>query len=261
MKTDIPATSGYSIREVPRKSRAAKAIAMLGTSVLFAVLAWMKQAENNALGNAWVPLIWLIPSGLVAWGSWSTIYRKVYAGEWVAIPSKVRYKKAGIATLVLLGLCAITSWSQHEEGQLQSSWSLMLIFVIPYFAYMVYVLTTKREFCLDPDGVVEKQKDEKVRAGNNFDRKISRTLSRVWVRYPLAGLILWGAFTVVSQENHIWWWPVLLALWAAWLARELSLIVLFIAICYALLKGIASLPVSAAVIIGAIIIASALRRD
>ena len=58
----------------------------------------------------------------------------------------------------------------------------------------------------------------------------------------------------------MWWLAAIAVVVALFQARELALIVIIGISAYWLLVGIASLPVSAAIIIGALIIASAIRR-
>ena len=85
------------------------------------------------------------------------------------------------------------------------------------------------------------------------------------MRYPLAGLFLYGAyyFGTSDVKNGGWYSAGALVL-AAISARELSRWLLFMAfagaIIWALVAGISALPVSAAIIVGALIIASAIKK-
>lgn len=81
-----------------------------------------------------------------------------------------------------------------------------------------------------------------------------------WVRYPLAGLLVWGAAALYAEKPQAWWASLAFVIWAMVLAKEISLLVLLVGAAILLFQGVAALPVSVAVIIGAIIIASALRR-
>lgn len=86
---------------------------------------------------------------------------------------------------------------------------------------------------------------------------------RWYVRYPLAFFMLWAAWYLINMNKKpdLWWMAVLLAVPAAiYFARELSLVLVSIGVLYLFIKGIASLPISVAIIIGAIIIALAVRR-
>ncbi|WP_162633982.1 MULTISPECIES: hypothetical protein [Paraburkholderia] len=87
-----------------------------------------------------------------------------------------------------------------------------------------------------------------------------------FLRYPLAALSLYGAyyFGTVSGYKHSGWGAAAAIMLAAMLARELSIWLLFIAlfggIAWAAIAGISALPTSAAIVIGALIIASAIKK-
>jgi len=94
--------------------------------------------------------------------------------------------------------------------------------------------------------------------------KFDKFLKSAWARYSLAALCFWGAYQFAMAETPAPWWVIAAAvLFGLWLSRELSkwLIGTGIAIALAIwaFHGIAALPVSAAIIIGAIIIASAIK--
>jgi hypothetical protein len=75
---------------------------------------------------------------------------------------------------------------------------------------------------------------------------------RPWVRYVSAALLLGGAAWTL-QGGGRWWIPVALSAYALIRAWEVSLVVLGVGAAYFLFRGVASLPVSVAVIIGALI--------
>jgi hypothetical protein len=79
-------------------------------------------------------------------------------------------------------------------------------------------------------------------------------------RYSIAVVLLCGAIFIVDAKPNAWWLGVFLALWAAVLAREISFLFILVGGGYLLFTGLASIPVSVAIIIGALIIASAMRR-
>ena len=92
-----------------------------------------------------------------------------------------------------------------------------------------------------------------------------------YVRYPLALLCAGGVFLIfehgfsfsekAGKADWMWWlWVVILSGCILIYAREVSLTALAIGLCYLVFKLMAALPVSAAIIIGAIIIAMALGR-
>lgn len=82
-----------------------------------------------------------------------------------------------------------------------------------------------------------------------------------YVRYPLAALMLFGSVYLIQDSPKLWWVALCGVIVAAFQAREISLIALAFGGIWFLFKGIASLPVSAAIIVGAMIIAAALRKS
>lgn len=108
---------------------------------------------------------------------------------------------------------------------------------------------------LEADAV--KRKNAKALAGADW---LTRNEHKWWVRYPTAALLSGGCLWLVKAAPGLWWVAAIGAIYAAVLARELVLVLLAIGAVWWLSEGIAALPVSAAIILGAIIIASALRK-
>ena len=81
-----------------------------------------------------------------------------------------------------------------------------------------------------------------------------------YIRYPVAALCMAGAWLVVTYKDTLWWLSILLVLAGCVYAREVSLVLLVVGGIYLLFLGIAALPVSVAVIIGALVIAWAVKR-
>ena len=78
------------------------------------------------------------------------------------------------------------------------------------------------------------------------------------VRYPIAALICWGA-VALGQNGHPWMCGAAVLL-AATVAYELSALLIVLGVGHLLYQGIAGLPVSVAIVIGAFIIASIIRK-
>lgn len=77
-------------------------------------------------------------------------------------------------------------------------------------------------------------------------------------RYSIATVLICGAVFIPEAKPKFWWASIFLALWAAVLGRELSLLLLATAGLYFVFKGLASVPVSVAIVISACIIAYAI---
>lgn len=81
-----------------------------------------------------------------------------------------------------------------------------------------------------------------------------------WVRYPLAIGILWVAWYLVEKKPQLWWLSALFVLGAAAQAREVSLVLIGLALLAAVFAGLAALPVSLAIVLGAALIAYGVYR-
>lgn len=115
----------------------------------------------------------------------------------------------------------------------------------------------------------EKRKSEKEKLRKEEDRRISQEDFEViynapwYFRYPIAltitALLLWF---ISSGEESVGLW-LAVGLWgviAVMLMRELALVGIAAVIAFWVFKGIAELPVSVAIIIGAVVIANAMRN-
>jgi len=82
----------------------------------------------------------------------------------------------------------------------------------------------------------------------------------VVARYSIAVVLICAAIFIADAKPSAWWIGILLALWAAVLVREITFLLILLGGGYLLVIGLASLPVSIAIIIGALIIAAAMRK-
>lgn len=95
-------------------------------------------------------------------------------------------------------------------------------------------------------------------AAEEAERKTNEFFDKWWVRYPTGIGLLWGAGYLYDAHPNKWFIPLLMALFGVLALRELLLIGIGIGAIWLLVQGIASLPVSLAIVLGAIIIASAI---
>jgi len=88
-----------------------------------------------------------------------------------------------------------------------------------------------------------------------------RIWQTAWARYVSAALLIWFAIWFAQQDANgkHWWLPVAAFIYALIRAREISIGVLVLGGIYLIFHGIAA-PVSVAVIVGAMIIASAMKK-
>lgn len=264
------------IEQVPASYRRIRAaIAAVIAIVLGGWLAWT-QFKNGILGQAesfWIFVILAV--GAWRWRSWMAP-REVrrFATVTVALGARERMRKAFPFWLLGFGGVAVIWPMQYHFDQLGEHWlagvPFLLLGLVGTFIF-TYAKTEKR---LTPEAAklkahLEAQGVQAAQALTpNIDAisaKVEAVIELPLVRYPLAAFLLWFAY--VSQEwmdRRSWIVAVAAVCWSLWLARELFGWVLGLAvvggISWALFSGIAALPVSAAVVIGALLIAAAMQK-
>jgi len=173
----------------------------------------------------------------------------------VEIPKAKRVRKAVITLVVTIG---VTSWvvgylySQNQIG-------VETLGVLPFFLTGLYA-SHKFWRTGHVEQLTQEAQQEKQAQELEVRRKQEEFENKWYVRYPLALLMLWGAWYILDTKPDSWWLAAFVALAAAFFAREVSLVLIVVGLGYLLIQGIASLPVSAAIIVGAIIIASAIKK-
>jgi hypothetical protein len=173
----------------------------------------------------------------------------------VDIPRKTRLWKT-IATLVVT--VGLTGWAFGyvvimDQVGLETLWLLPFLLTGLWLARRFWKTTYVTALTAEAQANRQAAEAENQRKAEEFE-------GRWYFRYPLAVLMLWGAWFMLEKKPHLWWMAAILALAALVQARELALLAIGIGLIYAVFQGIAALPVSVAIIIGAIIIASALRK-
>ncbi|MBI3777861.1 MAG: hypothetical protein HY274_02940 [Gammaproteobacteria bacterium] len=173
----------------------------------------------------------------------------------VEISKAKRFRKAVITLVATIG---VTAWAVgyfyfQNQIEVETLWVLPFFFTGLYASYKFWRTTHVEQ--LTQEAQQEKQAQEL-----EIHRKQEELENKWYVRYPLAALMLWGAWYILDTKPDRWWLAAFAALAAAFFAREISFFLIVVGLGYLLFQGIASLPMSAAIIIGAIIIASAIKK-
>jgi hypothetical protein len=275
MPPDLPAATWFE--QVPASYRRLRAgIAAVIAAALGGWLAWV-QVQNGIFGQAeslWILVI--IAVGAWRWRHWMAL-REVrrFATVTVALGAKERMRKAVAFWLLGFGGVAVIWPMQFHFDQLEEHWlagvPFLVLGLVGTFIFM-YARTEKR---LTPEAAKLKAHFEAqdAQAGqasspevDAISAKAGALIDLPLVRYPISALVLWFAYYVSQEWTDRRSWIVVLAAvcWSLWLARELFGWVLGLAvvggIAWAFFAGVAALPVSAAIVIGALIIASAMRK-
>ena len=170
----------------------------------------------------------------------------------VEVPRAKRISKALLTLAVTL---AVTIWAfatLYSESNLtvQSA-----VWLLPFWALGVF-----QSYRYWAKSHVQELTPEAKQRQLSAQRKTAEWENKWYVRYPMAAGALCLAWHVLSPKPDSWWAAAALGLLALFWAREVGVVLIAFGAGYLILKGIASLPVSAAIIIGALIIASAIKR-
>jgi hypothetical protein len=253
----------WVITPIPSRIRIAKAAFPLVISVGLASWLWWLQYENNVLSQNWY-----IPAALPLAGLWTAyrLYRSTerreLAYEWEAIPFRVRIKRGSLIFGAVLLLCGLAWSMQYSSDQLGTYWWYVWPVAIPGMIWATFELLRARKKVLVPEAQLENERlgsEQKLREQAAAQHAAEQE-ERWYFRYPVAALMLFGAYWIVEKKEQLWWVGLLLVVVAAFQARELSLLIVAALVIYLLFQGPAALPVSIAIVVGAIIIANALRK-
>ena len=255
--------AAYVITPVSARDRYVKAVVPIVISIVITAWTWWAQYKNNTLHDKWFILLPLLVAGF--WLG-AKFYRKTehkrLAFLSIDIPLIGRVKQAGAIAGGTLGLCALAWISQYSSDQLQEYWWYVWPIGVPGLVWSAIVLLRAHKLVLTPAGEAEAKRLESKRQAKYAEESLrAAEMEDSWYfRYTLAALMLFGAWWIVSEKEKLWWLAIMLVIVAAFQAREFSLLVLAGIVVFLLFQGMAALPVSVAIIIGAVIIARALRR-
>ena len=176
-------------------------------------------------------------------------------------PVSYRFGKALPWLLAGFGTIGVMVWLMNLEGTLAANWFYFLLPVIPATVGMSKLVRDIQPPAAanTPQSIeqpVETAKDEPAPLFN----------ARWWIRYPVSLIFFAGAYYCAFEWDRRlgWLFALLLLVGGIGLVRELFagfLVALVVGgILWAVGAAVAALPVSAAIIIGAMIIAQSIRR-
>lgn len=288
----LPAVSW--IEAVPVGFRRKRAWGAVCLSSILAILLGYLQFKSGVLGSA--DSLWLVPiyaTGAWRWHYWTSPASgsvRRYATVEVVLTRKQRADKVWVLWLVGLGGLSLLGLDQYLNQAFTESWYFGLFFVLVGLIGIFIYCVSRKEQHFTPEAIALKTEHDAA-AGEEASVRLQATISRLDVplfqrlraglvglptiirdldsplfRYPVAGLLFWYAYNMLSSSigKYHWLGALLLSATALFLAREVVAWVLGIAaiggICYLLFAGVAALPISVAVIIGALIIAGAVSK-
>lgn len=243
-----------------RRLRAAIAI-MAGLVVSLGFVAI--QLHNNApLSGYWIDAI---PIAIGAYRS--VIWLKTSEVRRYAHENRQRTKderiNSALGWWIIGGLIAITCWvASYSQGRLSELWFLGFLLPSPLIAVGLARYLRKSITCMTEDAKLEYLAYEEVskKKSAEWSGKFDAFVARPIVRYPFAVGLLWWAYAIAQSHEPKTLEIVLVSFMALMAAKELVLWLLGAALLFCagwlIATGVAALPVSVAVILGAMIIAS-----
>ncbi|KVV57087.1 hypothetical protein WT27_24280 [Burkholderia territorii] len=265
-----PATWLHVIPEQDRR-RAFAWRAGIGFAIAFGL--WGFQYSNGVLDwtRGWFGIVPIAVGLAFAWRAYKKATVRRFSTIHVLFTGTQRIKRALKWWCSAIGVAALIWWVQPEGAKFADywwyAWPALPVFIVGTGLYLL-----NGDAVLTPAATKAKVHIDNLEQQAKLDRRASQSASTdaffesPLVRYPLAGLFLYGAyyFGTAPDVKSGGWYSVGAILLAAIFARELSRWLLFIAfmgaIIWALVAGISALPVSAAIVVGALIIASANKR-
>ena len=269
------------VEEIPKVRRRVIFSACAAPGVILTVWSWIEQASNNAAFGQY--LVALLPFAFFAWLGYvfsAESLRRKYSVHTVSIPHRERLILASkwiAGGLLCGGFFLWNTFSLHTLGEQWWAPTLAtLIFCVPG----IYHYLRKRQPVMTPEAIKAKSYYTALTKQLNaakpakadvvertalwvYERTFVRAFGRRGARYVLAvaafGLAGYLALNGTTKNESTW--AVLAAVGGALLAWDALLWLIgagiLIALAIAVFSGMAALPVSVAVIIGALIIASA----
>lgn len=190
------------------------------------------------------------------------------------VPEQKRRSCFLMKTILLLFSFSIILFFVYEQSRVIGAVIMSFVLIGPIFGWLFYnsyrtAKTTHIEV-LTPEGVRKKQEEESARLEDIQVNEDELGFNSAWyIRYPLAMgcLVLTSILANYAGDAEdakfafaIWLWVAILGVFSLIYAREVSLFALGALLLYWLFIGIAALPVSVAIVMGAVIVASALKR-
>ena len=252
-----------------RRMRTRQAIVLL-ISVLLPVAVILALHAYHDGPIEYGPIVFLLLIGIAAIAqAWRLRYRMDTVPFGMAVEpirASERYRKAlkgALVMVTIIGVCWLLAWSNHAMPE---AWWAPLPYASTVLIYIIHVLISDSRLVLTEAGLAERQfvaetKRQREGPANKF---LEWLLAQGWMRYPWAGLLLYVAYEISRDATPGGtFWAVVVAAFALYLVRDVFLVVVVLAvvglIAWAIFGAVAALPVSVAIIIGAIIIAGALR--
>ena len=251
-----------------KRTRAAIAVGIALT--LVALLAW---AQVRAREADWAAVVWKLAIGAAgAWVGYAYLRMKTvrkFRTVEVTLTRGERFKAAAPWLGLGFGGVAITTAMYLNFREPDGLISILLFSPFALIGVLVYALRRKQTVPT-PEAAKMKAHFEAPSVATEpakpapWEEKLEEFVLLKLVRYPAAAGLLWLAYELADVEKPKWILVIAVVVGALFAAHELFLWLLLAGIVIGVLtlgfNLVAALPVSAAIVVGAIIIAAAMKK-
>jgi hypothetical protein len=257
------------LETIPKSQRAKSALLRVGAGLVVSLLIWLAQFFSEKEIELAPILIGFIPIFIGAFFALKVFNRLVvrrYAVVSFGLTRDERIKDARGLAIFAVGYCLIIAIALVASGSLSTNWPLLLPGF--FFCFLaVWVFFQKGNAVLTPQAAEVKSHFEALekKAVEARNLALEKKLNAPSVRYPFACLIAFLSFAFadeIIEGDRLFPW--LLGAAILYLIREAFLWVAGISIVVGVVilvwHGVGALPVSVAIIIGALIIAAAVAK-
>jgi hypothetical protein len=261
------------LQAIPERDRRTAFAWRAGAGLAIAFGLWALQYSNGVLDltRGWFGIVPIAIGFAFAQRAYRKAAIRRFSTVRVLFTRTQRIKRALKWWCAAIGIAALIWWVQPDGARFADywwyAWPTLPVFIVGIGLYLLKgdaVLTpaaTKAKVHLDSleqQAKLERTARQSAMANAFFETPL--------VRYPLAALCLYGAYCLGTAPDikNGGWFAAAAIVAACFLARELSRWLLFIAfggaVIWAIVAGISALPVSAAIVVGALIIADAIKK-
>ncbi len=260
------------VESVPLNDRRKAFAKRFVPGLLLALLLWGAQYSNGVLGQDYliVGLIPLVLGTLFGLNAYQQTEVRRYATAQVEYTGKQRFKRARGYLALGIAMLGIIWGIQIADGRFGEYWWYAWPALLPLFVgiglYRLRGEVTLTAAAAEAKRHFEAETQKLVDSGKAPPTVFDKLFASGWFRYPCAAALLYGAYYFIAEDTgkNSGWAALACVIFAGMCAHEVSKPLLYIGLVvgvgWAVVSGLAALPVSLAIIIGALIIASAVSK-